>query len=61
MHLFNESGIPRETAGIEIAHLLDQGLQLLPLFGIILNGRANLIESVQRLVDLTLGIGWVRA
>ncbi len=29
MHLLNQGGIAGETAGIQIAHLIDQGLQLL--------------------------------
>jgi len=40
VHLLDQGGIPGETAGIQIAHLIDQGL---------------LVEKVQSLVDLALG------
>ena len=59
VHLLNQGGIPGETAGIQIAHLIDQGLQLLPRLGTILHYGANLIEKVQSLLDLPLGIGRV--
>src|SRR5471030_1535549 len=57
VHLLNHGGIPRETAGIEIAHLIDQGLQLVPGLGSILHHGANLVEKVQPLFNLALGIG----
>jgi hypothetical protein len=59
VHLINQSGIPRETAGIQTAHLIDQGLQLLPRLGTILHYGTNLVEKVQSLVNLALGIGRV--
>ena len=59
MHLLNQGGIPGKTAGIQIAHLIDQRLQLLPRLGTILHYGANLVEKVQSLVDLALGIGRV--
>ena len=59
VHLLDQSGIPGETAGIQIAHLIDQGLQLLPRLGTILHHGANLVEKVQSLVDLALGVGRV--
>ena len=30
VHLLDQAGIARETAGIQIAHLIDQGLQFAP-------------------------------
>ena len=59
VHLLDQGGIPGETAGIQIAHLIDQGLQLLPRLGTILHYGANLVEKVQSLVNLALGIGRV--
>src|SRR5471030_422145 len=59
VHLLHQGGIPRETAGIQIAHLIDQRLQLLPGLGTILHYGANLVEEVQSLVDLALGVGRV--
>jgi hypothetical protein len=60
VHLFNQGGIPGETAGIQIAHFLDQGLQLCPRLGIVLDRGANLVQSVQGLIDLALGVGGAR-
>jgi hypothetical protein len=59
VHLFDQGGIPGETFGIETAHLIDERLQLLPRFGAILHSGANLVEDVQTLVDVALGIGRV--
>ena len=59
VHLLDQGGIPGETAGIQIAHLNDQGLQLLPRLGTILHYGTNLVEKVQSLVDLALGVGRV--
>jgi hypothetical protein len=39
--------------------LLDQGLQRLPRLRVILRGGANLVQEVQALVNLALGIGRV--
>jgi hypothetical protein len=61
VHLLHQRGIARETAGIQIAHLIDQSLQLLPSLGTILYRGPNLVEKVQSLVDLALGVGRVRA
>jgi hypothetical protein len=58
VYLFHQTLIPRETAGIQIAHLIDERLQLLLCLGTILHSSANLIEQVQSLVNLGLGIGW---
>ena len=57
VHLLDQGGIPGETAGIQFAHLIDQRLQLLPRFGTILHYGANLVEQIQTLVNLALGIG----
>jgi hypothetical protein len=57
VHLLDQGGIARETAGIQIAHLLDQGLQLLPRLGTVLHYGTNLVEKVQSLVNLALRIG----
>jgi len=43
MHLLDQRGIAGETLGIQIAHFLDQGLQLLPRLGTVLNDGANLV------------------
>ena len=59
VHLLHQGGIAGETAGIQIAHLIDQRLQLLPRLGTILHRGANLVEKVQSLVDLSLRIGGV--
>ncbi len=61
VHLLHQFGIPWETAGIQLAHLVDQGLQLLARLGTILHYGANLVEEVQSLVNLPLGIGRVGA
>lgn len=61
MHLLDESGIARETAGIEITHLIDQRLHLLLVFGIVLHCGTNLIEGAQSLINLALGVGRVLA
>jgi hypothetical protein len=37
--------------------LVDERLQLLPRLGTVLHGRADLIEKVQTLFNLALGIG----
>jgi len=60
VHLLDQGGISREPAGVELAHLIDQRLQLLPRLGTILHYGANLVEQVQSLVDLALSIGRVR-
>src|SRR5271157_5686534 len=60
MHLLHQRRIPRKSLGIEIAHLVDQRLYLLPRFGTFLYGAANLVEKVQSLFDLALCIGRVR-
>jgi len=59
MHLFDQAGIAWETARVQIAHLLDQGLQRLPRLWIILHGGTHLVQKVQSLVNLALGIGRV--
>ena len=59
VHLLDQGRIAAKTARIQITHLIDQGLQLLPRLRIILHDGANLVEQVQSLVDLALGIGWV--
>jgi hypothetical protein len=59
MHLFDQRGIAGETAGIQIAHLIDQGLQCLPCLWIILRGGTNLVQKVQPLFNLALRIGRV--
>jgi hypothetical protein len=59
MHLFDQGGVARETAGIQIAHLVDQGLQRLPRLWIVLRSGTNLIQKVQALLNLALGIGGV--
>jgi len=56
VHLLDQLLIPRETAGIQIAHLIDQGLQLLLCLGTILHSGTNLVEKVQSLINLGLGI-----
>ncbi len=60
VHLLDQSGIPGETARIQIAHLIDQGLQLTPRFRTILHYAANPVEEIQPLVNLALRIGRVR-
>ena len=60
VHLLDQGGIPGETAGIQLAHLIDQGLQLLPRLGTILHRGTHLIEKVQSLFNLALGVGRVR-
>jgi len=59
VHLLNQGGIARKAFGIQIAHLIDQGLQLLARLGTILDYGTNLVEKVQSLVNLALGIGRV--
>ena len=59
MHLLHQPGISGETAGIQIAHLIDQRLQLLPRFRTVLHGRPNLVEKTQALFNLALCIGRV--
>lgn len=60
VHLLHQRGIARETAGIETAHLIDENLQLFPRFRTVLNGGAHLVENVQTLIDIALGVGRVR-
>jgi hypothetical protein len=60
VHLLDQRGITRKTAGIEIAHLFDQRLQLLPRLGAILHRRSNLVEKAQSLLDLALGVCGIR-
>jgi hypothetical protein len=57
VYLLHQSLIPRKTAGIQIAHLIDQGLQLLLCLGTILHCGANLVKKIQTLINLALGIG----
>src|SRR5579871_1466421 len=57
MHLLNQGRIPREAAGVKIAHLIDESLQLLACFGTVLNCGAHLIQQVQSLINFTLRIG----
>jgi len=59
VHLLDQGGITGETARIQTTHLVDQGLQLLPRLGTILHHGPNLVEKVQSLVNLALGIGGV--
>ena len=59
VHLFDQARVPGETAGVEIAHLIDQSLQLATRLGAVLHCRAKLVQNVQALVNLTLGIGRV--
>jgi len=61
VHLFHQRRVPWEALRIQIAHLVDQRLQLLPRFRAILHRRANLVEKVQSLVDLPLRIGRICA
>lgn len=56
-HLLHQRGITGETARVQAAHLVDQGLQLLARLGTILHCGTNLVEKVQTLVNLALGIG----
>jgi hypothetical protein len=56
VHLLDQGGITRETARIQIAHLIDQGLQLSPRLGTILHYGTNLVEKIQALVNLPLGV-----
>jgi len=44
VHLLDESGITRKALGIQISHLLDQGLQLLARFGAILHRGTHLVK-----------------
>jgi hypothetical protein len=60
MHLLYQLGISAETGGIQIAHLVDESLQLLPRLRAILHYRAKLVENIQALIDLALGIGGIR-
>jgi hypothetical protein len=59
VHLLDQGGIPGEAAGVQLAHLINQSLQLLPRIGAILHCGANLIEKIHSLVDLALRIGGV--
>jgi hypothetical protein len=61
VHLFDQRGFVRQTAGIEFAHLFDQRLQFLLRLGSILHRGANLVESVQPLLNLALRIGGIGA
>src|SRR6516164_5591991 len=58
-HLLNQGGVPREASRVQIAHLFNQGLQLLLRLGTILHCGANLVEKVQPLVNLALRVGRV--
>jgi hypothetical protein len=60
MHLLHQGRISREPAGIQIAHLFHQRLQLLPRLRTILHHGANPIEEIQPLINLTLCIGRIR-
>src|SRR5580698_9986260 len=60
MHLLHQRRIPRESAWIQITHLVDQSLQLLLGLGTVLHRSANLVEEVQSLIDLVLRIGRIR-
>jgi len=58
MYLLDQGWIAWETARVQIAHLLDQGpATVARALGIVLHRRANLVQSVQCLIDLALGIG----
>ena len=59
VHLLNQAWIPGETFGIQIPHLIDEGLQLLPRLRTILHHGTSLVEKVQSLVDVALRIGGV--
>jgi len=59
VHLLDQSRIPREPLGIQIAHFIDQGLQLLPRLGAILHCGTNLVQQAQALFNLALRIGWI--
>src|SRR5580704_14298430 len=59
MHLLHQGRIAGETARIQIAHLIDQHLQLVPRLRAILHRGANLVEKVQSLLNLPLRIGRV--
>jgi hypothetical protein len=59
VHLLYQRGVPRETAGIQISHLIDQCLQLLTALGAILYRGANLVQKTQSLIDFALGVGRV--
>ena len=63
VHLLDQRGIPGETAGIQIAHLIDQGLQLLPRLGTILHAARTWLRrfnpwSIWRCVSAGLGPCW---
>jgi hypothetical protein len=60
VHLLHQAWIAWETAGIEIAHFINQGLQFLARLRTILHDGTNLVEQVQSLIDLALRIGRVR-
>ena len=59
LYLLDEGGIPGVTAGIQFAHLVNQGLQLAPRLGTILHYGTDLVEKIQSLVNLALRIGRV--
>ena len=57
VHLLDQRRIPWKELGIQVTHLFDQRLQLLARLGAILHRGLHLIEKVQPLIDLGLGIG----
>jgi hypothetical protein len=60
MHLLDQRWIPGETFGIQIAHLVNQRLQLVPCLRTVLHSGTKLVEKVQSLFNLVLCVGRVR-
>jgi urease gamma subunit len=60
VHLLNQSRITGETAGVQVSHLVDQGLQLLACFRTVLHGGPNLVQKVKPLINLALRVGRIR-
>ena len=54
VHLLHQRRVAWEPARIELAHLIDQRLQLLLRFGTILHRAFHLVQQIQTLFDLTL-------
>jgi len=59
VHLLYQRRVARETAGVEISHLIDQRLQFGARFRAILHDGADPVEEVEALGNLRLGIGGV--
>jgi len=60
VHLLHQGGVPGKTARIQTTHFVYEGLQLLPRLGAILHCGPNLVEEIQTLVNIALGVGGVR-